>query len=66
MAVATPPLGTHQTIGIGLVADDADHLTGNLAAGTAVEDGLQVAAAAGDQDEDAFHGGHLAVDPVIH
>ncbi len=59
--------GTYQTIGIGLVADDADHLTGNLAIGTTVENGLQVAAVAGDKDQDAFHGGgHLAVDPVIH
>ena len=40
--------GANQTIGIGLVADDADHFTGNLAAGAVVEDRLQVAAAARD------------------
>ncbi len=38
--------GTHQAIGIGFVADDADHLSGHLAGGAVVEDGLQVAAAA--------------------
>ncbi len=37
-----------QAIGISLVADDADHLTGNLATGAVVEDCLQVAAVAGD------------------
>ncbi len=50
-----------------LISGSGSNLTGNLAAGTAVEDGLQVAAVAGDQHQDAFHGGgHLAVDPVIH
>ncbi|MNZ47781.1 hypothetical protein D3C78_655070 [compost metagenome] len=49
--------GANQTIGIGPVADDADHFTGNLAAGAVVEKGLQVAAVAGDQHQDPFHGG---------
>ncbi|MNJ32067.1 hypothetical protein D3C77_267230 [compost metagenome] len=52
--------GAYQPVGIGPVADDADHITGNLAAGAVVEKGLQVAAVAGDQHQDPFHrGGHF-------
>lgn len=44
-----------QAVGIGLVADDGGHLRRQLAPRAGVEDGLQVAAVAGDQDDQPLH-----------